>query len=85
MQHAGSQLPDQGLNPCPLALAVQSLNLWTAREVPRWFLLKKIRIEEAKDTRGALGQQHLLLHTVVVLHQRACADEDLGAAGRGHD
>ena len=32
--HAGSQFPDQGSNPCPPAVEVQSLNHWTTREFP---------------------------------------------------
>ena len=30
----GIEFPDQGLNPCPLALEAQSLGHWTVREVP---------------------------------------------------
>ena len=34
MQHVGSQFPNQGSNPRPPAVEAQSLNYWTAREVP---------------------------------------------------
>lgn len=47
-----------------------------------WFILKT-RIWGAEFAWEVLGQPDLLAHTVVILHQRAGADEDLGAAGRG--
>ena len=31
-KYVGSQFPNQGVNPCPPALEVQTLNHWTARE-----------------------------------------------------
>ena len=36
---AGSQFPDQGSNPCPPAVSVQSFNHWTTKEVPEEYLL----------------------------------------------
>ena len=32
--YAGSQFPNQGSSSCPRSLGIQSLNRWTAREVP---------------------------------------------------
>ena len=34
LQHVGSQLPNQGLNPCPLDWKLR-VNHWTTREVPQ--------------------------------------------------
>ena len=43
MRHVRSYYPDQGSNLCPLALEVQTLSHWTAREVPtfvfEWLLM----------------------------------------------
>ena len=37
LQHVGSQFPHQGFNLCSQAVEGQSLNHWTAREVPKLF------------------------------------------------
>ena len=41
--HVGSQFPNPGLNLCPPAVEVQSLNHWTTREVP------EIDLNDGKD------------------------------------
>ena len=49
LQYVGFLLPSQGLNPLPSALGMQSLNHWTAREVPKPYTLKS-RMRKSQET-----------------------------------
>ena len=61
-RHVGSQLPNQGSNPCPLALEAWSLNHWTTREVPCYhFLMSHSRPLESRG--GLCINKHIcVLH-----------------------